>query len=81
MTGVQTCALPISQISGLRRRADERERALRRIIRECGLSTMDLEARLRTVESEMRTNNGASQSSQDDDLRSEEHTSELQSHS
>lgn len=55
-----------AQIAVLRRRADERERALRRIIRECGLSTMDLEARLRTVESEMKAN-GASQRSQDDD--------------
>ena len=43
-----------SQISTLRRRADERERALRRIIRECGLSNMELETRLRTVEGELR---------------------------
>ncbi|OAA69855.1 Rab-GAP/TBC domain protein [Cordyceps fumosorosea ARSEF 2679] len=45
-----------TQMASLRRRADERERALRRIIRECGLSTMELEARLRVVEAEMRTN-------------------------
>ncbi|KAJ4144343.1 hypothetical protein LMH87_003230 [Akanthomyces muscarius] len=45
-----------AQMAGLRRRADERERAMRRIIRECGLSTMDLEARLRVVEGEMKTN-------------------------
>lgn len=47
-----------AQMAGLRRRADERERALRRIIRECGLSTMDLEARLRVVEGE-RKNSGS----------------------
>ncbi|PNY29260.1 TBC domain protein [Tolypocladium capitatum] len=45
-----------SQISALRRRADERERALRRIIRECGLSNLDLETRLRTVENDLRAN-------------------------
>ncbi|KAH7153309.1 rab-GTPase-TBC domain-containing protein [Dactylonectria macrodidyma] len=45
-----------AQISTLRRRADERERALRKIIRECGLSNLDLETRLRTVEAELRTN-------------------------
>lgn len=43
-----------AQISALRRRADERERALRRIIRECGLSNMELENRLKTVEDELR---------------------------
>lgn len=48
-----------AQISTLRRRADERERALRRIVRECGLSNLDLETRLRTVESELRTNGKA----------------------
>ncbi|KAH6950718.1 rab-GTPase-TBC domain-containing protein [Fusarium avenaceum] len=43
-----------AQIANMRRRADERERALRRIIRECGLSNLDLETRLRTVEAELR---------------------------
>lgn len=43
-----------AQISALRRRGDERERALRRIIRECGLSNMELETRLRAVEDELR---------------------------
>ncbi|KAF4970691.1 hypothetical protein FSARC_2322 [Fusarium sarcochroum] len=43
-----------AQIATMRRRADERERALRRIIRECGLSNLDLETRLRTVEAELR---------------------------
>ncbi|KAG5952462.1 hypothetical protein E4U53_000804 [Claviceps sorghi] len=44
------------QIAKLRRRADERERALRKIIRECGLSNMDLENKLKIVEAEMRLN-------------------------
>ncbi|KJZ72735.1 hypothetical protein HIM_07927 [Hirsutella minnesotensis 3608] len=44
-----------AQIASMRRRADERERALRRIIRECGLSNLDLETRLRAVENELRT--------------------------
>lgn len=44
-----------AQIAALRRKADEREKALRRIIRECGgLSNMELEARLRVVEGELR---------------------------
>lgn len=43
-----------AQMATLRRRADERERALRRIIRECGLSTMEFETRLRVVEAEMK---------------------------
>ncbi|KAH8179016.1 rab-GTPase-TBC domain-containing protein [Sarocladium implicatum] len=43
------------QIATLRRKADERERALRRIIRECGLSNLDLETRLRAVEDEMKS--------------------------
>ncbi|GKT99731.1 unnamed protein product [Fusarium langsethiae] len=43
-----------AQIANMRRRADERERALRKIIRECGLSNLDLETRLRTVEAELR---------------------------
>ncbi|KAM6538310.1 hypothetical protein FALCPG4_000182 [Fusarium falciforme] len=43
-----------AQISHMRRRADERERALRKIIRECGLSNLDLETRLRAVEADLR---------------------------
>jgi hypothetical protein len=39
-----------AQISGLRRRAEERERALRKILSECGLSNLDVEKRLREVE-------------------------------
>ncbi|KAM0451715.1 hypothetical protein ACHAO4_005672 [Trichoderma viride] len=45
-----------AQISSLRRRADERERALRKIIRESGLSSLELETRLRVVETELRKN-------------------------
>ncbi|CEJ81798.1 Putative TBC domain-containing protein [[Torrubiella] hemipterigena] len=44
-----------TQISSLRRRADERQRALRRILRECGLSTLDVETRLREVENDMKS--------------------------
>ncbi|KAF4776905.1 TBC domain-containing protein [Colletotrichum scovillei] len=44
-----------AQIAQLRRKADERERALRKIILECGLSNLDLEKRLRTIEIEVKT--------------------------
>lgn len=44
-----------AQIAALRRRSDDRERALRKIILECGLSNMDLETRLKAVEREART--------------------------
>ncbi|KAF9874546.1 TBC domain-containing protein [Colletotrichum karsti] len=43
-----------TQIALLRRKADERERALRKIILECGLTNMDLEKKLRVVESEIK---------------------------
>ncbi|RYP65000.1 hypothetical protein DL771_008497 [Monosporascus sp. 5C6A] len=43
-----------NEIATLRRRADARERALRKIILECGLSNLDLETRLRNVEAEFR---------------------------
>ncbi|PHH51757.1 TBC domain-containing protein C4G8.04 [Ceratocystis fimbriata CBS 114723] len=42
------------QMSAARRRAEERERALRRICRESGLSNLELEQRLKAVETEMR---------------------------
>ncbi|RDA90103.1 hypothetical protein CP533_2559 [Ophiocordyceps camponoti-saundersi (nom. inval.)] len=45
-----------AQIATLRRRSDERERALRRIIREYGLTSLELETRLRAVEAELRAN-------------------------
>ncbi|KAK5657262.1 hypothetical protein OQA88_3321 [Cercophora sp. LCS_1] len=47
-------ALRDAQIAALRRRADERERALRKIVLECGLSNLDLETRLRAIEQEAR---------------------------
>ncbi|KAI3391999.1 hypothetical protein diail_6352 [Diaporthe ilicicola] len=47
-----------AQIAALRRRSEERERGLRKIILECGLSNMDLETRLKAVEREAR-NSGA----------------------
>lgn len=43
-----------AQISSLRRKAEERERALRKIVLECGLSNLDLETRLRVIEGELR---------------------------
>ncbi|KAI0874806.1 TBC domain protein [Hypoxylon argillaceum] len=42
------------QLSSLRRRADARERALRKIVLECGLSNLELEKKLRTVEQELK---------------------------
>ncbi|KAI0901108.1 TBC-domain-containing protein [Annulohypoxylon nitens] len=42
------------QIAKIRRRADERERALRKIILGCGLSNLDLETKLRSVEAELQ---------------------------
>lgn len=42
------------QIATLRRKADIRERALRKIILECGLSNLDLETRLRTIELDLK---------------------------
>ena len=43
-----------TQIAALHRRGEERERALRKIILDCGLSNLDLETRLRTIESEQK---------------------------
>ncbi|KAJ8063092.1 hypothetical protein OCU04_008335 [Sclerotinia nivalis] len=43
-----------AQIAALRRKAEERERSLRKIILECGLSNLDLETRLRTIEGERK---------------------------
>jgi len=45
-----------AQMASLRRRADDRERALRKIILECGLSSLDLETRLRAIEQEAKAN-------------------------
>ncbi|RDL37243.1 Ypt of gyp1p [Venustampulla echinocandica] len=43
-----------AEVAPLRRKAENRERALRKIILECGLSSLDLETRLRTIEAEQR---------------------------
>jgi hypothetical protein len=43
-----------AQIAALRRKAEERERALRKIILECGISNLDLETRLRAIENEAK---------------------------
>ncbi|KAL9624124.1 MAG: hypothetical protein Q9160_001646 [Pyrenula sp. 1 TL-2023] len=40
-----------AELSALRRRADERERELKRILREAGVPTVDIEQRLRSVDS------------------------------
>lgn len=48
-----------AQITAIRRRADNRERALRKIALESGLSNMELETRLRNVEAEMRVDGNA----------------------
>ncbi|CAK7224936.1 hypothetical protein SBRCBS47491_005723 [Sporothrix bragantina] len=45
-------AMRDAQIATLRARAADRERCLRKIILECGLSSLDLETRLRTLEQE-----------------------------
>jgi hypothetical protein len=43
-----------TQIAALRRKGEERERALKKIILECGLSNLDLETRLRAIEGEQK---------------------------
>lgn len=60
-----------AQIAALRRRADNRERALRKIVLECGLSTMDMETRLRSIESDMRSNGHATTGGPLSDLMSD----------
>ncbi|KAI0403455.1 TBC domain protein [Xylaria palmicola] len=49
------------QISNLRRKADARERALRKIILECGLSNLELEKKLRSVEQELKAQSQSTQ--------------------
>lgn len=39
-----------AQVTALRRRAEERERILRKMLQECEVSNMDIESRLRTLE-------------------------------
>jgi small G protein signaling modulator 3 len=47
-------ALRDAQMAALRRKTDLREKALRRVVLECGLSNLDLESRLRVIEGELR---------------------------
>jgi small G protein signaling modulator 3 len=60
-----------AQIAALRRKTEERERALRKIILECGLSNLDLETRLRAIEEEVKTVDeaGTSNNHAGDDLK------------
>lgn len=44
-----------AQIASIRRKAENRERALRKIILECGLSNLELETRLRAIEGEQKS--------------------------
>ncbi|KAH7635916.1 rab-GTPase-TBC domain-containing protein [Sordaria sp. MPI-SDFR-AT-0083] len=57
-----------AQIATLRRRADDRERALRKIILECGLSTLDLETRLRAIEQDAKQTSMARKGTNDNGL-------------
>lgn len=47
-----------AQITALRRRAEERERVLRRMLQECEVSNMDIESRLRELEKRREQQNG-----------------------
>ncbi|TVY82978.1 TBC domain-containing protein [Lachnellula suecica] len=55
-----------AQMAALRRKAERKERALKKIITECGISNLDMETRLRAIEAE-RSRSEASR-----DLESEE---------
>ena len=56
------------QMATLRRKADERERALRKIVLECGLSNLDLETRLRKLEQEASENRKSRRAADDSGL-------------
>ncbi|SZF05106.1 unnamed protein product [Blumeria hordei] len=43
-----------TQIANIRRKSEEKERAMRKIILQCGLSNLDLEIRLRAIEGEQK---------------------------
>jgi small G protein signaling modulator 3 len=43
-----------AQMAAVRRKAENRERALKKIILECGLSNLDMETRLRAIEAERK---------------------------
>ena len=47
-----------AQITALRRRAEERERMLRKMLQECEVSNMDIENRLRELEKSKEQDNG-----------------------
>jgi hypothetical protein len=49
-----------AQITALRRRAEERERILRKMLQECEVSNMDIESRLRELEKSKETSSGLS---------------------
>ncbi|KAK4166240.1 TBC1 domain family member 2A [Cladorrhinum sp. PSN259] len=68
-----------AQVAMLRRKADERERALRKIVLECGLSNLDLETRLRAMEQEARANGTAKKTSSEEmlDLMSDAMTADV----
>ncbi|OAA55886.1 tbc domain protein [Niveomyces insectorum RCEF 264] len=57
-------ALRDAQMAALQARAADRERHLRKIAVECGLSSLDLETRLRTLEQEQEARLGAQQQQQ-----------------
>ncbi|KAI9744889.1 MAG: hypothetical protein M1818_001814 [Claussenomyces sp. TS43310] len=61
-----------AQIAALRRKTEERERALRKIILECGLSNLDLETRLRSIEEKLKMSDGSSTGADDGPGRLEE---------
>ncbi len=50
-----------AQITALRRRAEERERILRKMLQECEVSNMDIENRLRTLEQSKGQSHGLTQ--------------------
>lgn len=49
-----------AQITALRRRAEERERILRKMLQECEVSNMDIESRLRELEKSKGSSSGLS---------------------
>lgn len=51
-----------AQITALRRRAEERERVLRRMLQECEVSNMDIEGRLRELEKSKDQSSGLTKS-------------------
>lgn len=54
-----------AQIAVLRRKAENRERALRKIILECGFSNLEVETRLRAIENDPKATNSYAQEGHD----------------